>query len=58
MTYDKNEDTEARGLSKCARLLRGNFAARIWAPIRGHERFKGAVERMIECAERFEDKEE
>ncbi len=58
VTYDKNEDTEARGLSKCARLLRGNFAARIWAPIRGHERFKGAVGRMIECAERFEDKEE
>ena len=56
--YDKSEDTEAKGLSKCARLLRGNFAARIWAPIRGHERFKGAVGRMIECAERFEDEEE
>lgn len=56
--YDKSEDTEAKGLSKCARLLRGNFAARIWAPIRGHERFKRAVERMIECAERFEDEEE
>lgn len=56
--YDKSEDTEAKGLSKCARLLRGNFAARIWAPIRGHERFKEAVGRMIECAERFEDEEE
>ena len=56
--YDKSEDTEAKGISKCARLLRGNFAARIWAPIRGHERFKGAVGRMIECAERFEDEEE
>lgn len=56
--YDKSEDTEAKGLSKCARLLRGNFAARIWTPIRGHERFKGAVGRMIECAERFEDEEE
>ena len=55
--YDKSEDTEAKGISKCARLLRGNFAARIWAPIRGTERFKGAVERMIECAERFEDEE-
>ena len=56
--YDKSEDTEAKGISKCARLLRGNFAARIWAPIRGHERFKEAVGRMIECAERFEDEEE
>lgn len=56
--YDKSEDTEAKGLSKCARLLRGRFAARIWAPIRGHERFKEAVGRMIECAERFEDEEE
>ena len=56
--YDKSEDTEAKGISKCARLLRGNFAARIWAPIRGTERFKEAVGRMIECAERFEDGEE
>lgn len=56
--YDKSEDTEAKGISKCARLLRGNFAARIWAPIRGTERFKGAVGRMIECTERFEDGEE
>lgn len=56
--YDKSEDTEAKGISKCARLLRGSFAARIWAPIRGHERFKGAVSRMIECAERFGDEEE
>ncbi|MBP3572886.1 MAG: helix-turn-helix transcriptional regulator [Clostridia bacterium] len=56
--YDKSEDTEAKGISKCARLLRGNFAARIWASIRGHERFKGAVGRMIECAERFEGEEE
>lgn len=56
--YDKSEDTEAKGISKCARLLRGNFAARIWAPIRGTERFKEAVGRMIECAEQFEDGEE
>ena len=56
--YDKSEDTEAKGISKCARLLRGNFAARIWAPIRGTERFKEAVGRMIECAERFENGEE
>ena len=56
--YDKSEDTEAKGLSKCARLLRGKFAARIWAPIRGHERFKAAVKRMLECAERFDEDEE
>lgn len=56
--YDKSEDTEAKGISKCARLLRGNFAARIWAPIRGHESFKAAVARMIECAENFRDDEE
>ena len=56
--YDKSEDTEAKGLSKCARLLRGKFAARIWTPIRGHERFKAAVKRMLECAERFDEDEE
>ena len=56
--YDKEADTEAKGLSKCARLLRGNFSARIWSPIRGHERFKGAVARMIECVENFGDDEE
>ena len=56
--YAKAEDTEAKGISKCARLLRGNFAARIWAPIHGHEHFKTAVARMIECAENFRDDEE
>ena len=54
VTYDKSQDTEAKGISKCARLLRGKFAARIWAPIRGTEAFKAAVERMAECAENFE----
>ena len=58
VAYDKEADTESKGISKCARLLRGNFSARIWAPIRGTERFKEAVGRMIECAERFEDTEE
>lgn len=57
VAYDKEADTESKGISKCARLLRGNFGARIWAPIRGTERFKAAVSRMIECAERFEDTE-
>ena len=55
--YDKSEDTEARGISKCARLLRGKFSARIWAPIRGAEEFKEAVTRMAECADNFEDEE-
>ena len=58
VAYDKSEDTEAKGISKCARLLRGKFAARIWAPIRGTEAFKAAVERMVECAENFEEDED
>ena len=58
VTYDKAKDTEAKGISKCDRLLRGKFAARIWTAIRGTERFKAAVERMIECAEQFEEGEE
>ena len=56
--YDREADTEAKGISKCARLLRGSFAARIWAPIRGTERFKEAVRRMIECAEAHAEDEE
>ncbi len=56
--YDREADTEAKGISKCARLLRGSFAARIWSPIRGTERFKEAVRRMIECAEAHEEEEE
>ena len=57
VSYVKENDAEARGLSKCARLLRGRFSARIWAPIRNTERFKVAVERMIECAEAHRDEE-
>ena len=55
--YAKAEDTEAKGISKCARLLRGKFAARIWAPIRSTEAFKEAVTRMAKCADSFEDEE-
>lgn len=58
VAYDKDADTEAKGISKCARLLRGNFGARIWAPIRGTERFKDAVGRMIACAEEHEEEDE
>ena len=57
VAYDKENDTEAKGISKCARLLRGNFAARIWSPIRGSDRFKEAVGRMIECAQAHADEE-
>ena len=57
VAYDKENDTEAKGMSKCARLLRGNFSARIWSPIRSDERFKAAVARMIECAENFSEDE-
>ncbi len=54
VTYDRSEDTEARGVSKCARLLRGSFGARLWTPIRGQERFRLAVERMAACAEKHD----
>jgi tetratricopeptide (TPR) repeat protein len=57
VTYDRSEDTEARGVSKCARLLRGGFGARLWSPIRGQDRFKSAVECMAACAEKHEDAE-
>ncbi len=55
--YARSEDTEARGISKCARLLKGNFSARIWAPIRRDERFALAVERMKACAAQHRDSE-
>ncbi len=50
VSYERASDTEARGLSKCARLLKGNFSARIWSPIRGEDRFRAAVEAMRKCA--------
>ncbi len=53
--YERDADTESRGLSKCARLLKGNFAARIWAPIRADESFREAVDRMRACAARYQD---
>lgn len=34
------------GISLCAKLLRGRFSSRIWAPIRSEERFAAAVEKM------------
>lgn len=52
--YVKAEDTESKGMSKCARILQSRFAARIWAPIRQNQRFRDAVMRMAECAENFE----
>ena len=58
VAYAKEEDTEAKGISKCARLLRGNFGARIWAPIRGSERFRQAITRMIACAEAHTEDED
>ncbi len=50
VSYERAEDTEARGLSKCARLLKGNFSQRVWSPIRTEEAFREAVERMRACA--------
>ena len=58
VAYNKEDDTEAKGISKCARLLRGNFSARIWAPIRGTDQFKNAISRMIECAQAHTDDED
>ncbi len=58
VAYDRSTDTEARGMSKCARLLRGSFGARLWMPIRGQERFKAAVERMVACTERHAEEDE
>ena len=58
VAYDREADTEAKGMSKCARLLRGSFGARIWAPIRADERFKAAVARMAACAEAHGEEEE
>ncbi|MBE6694122.1 MAG: helix-turn-helix transcriptional regulator [Ruminococcaceae bacterium] len=55
--YRKSEDTEAKGMSKCARILQSRFAARIWSPIRQNERFRAAVMRMAECAENFESED-
>ena len=55
VTYDRAADTEARGVSKCARLLRGQFAARIWAPIRSDARFRAAVARLVACADAHAD---
>ena len=37
---------DIEGASLCAKLLRGKFASRIWAPIRSSKRFTAAVESM------------
>ena len=58
VTYKKSEDTEARGLSKCARLLESGFNNPVWASIRTSPRFKAAITRMIECAEAHPDEDE
>lgn len=44
----KNTRHEGAGTpSLCAKLLRGRFAAKIWAPIKTDPRFVAAVEKMI-----------
>ncbi len=57
LTYDKSEDTEARGMSKCARLL-GGMSNPAWSALRADPRFRQAIARMIECAEAHPDEEE
>lgn len=58
VVYRKTEDTEARGLSKCARLLESGFHNAVWSGIRTSPRFKATIKRMIECAEAHPDEEE
>ncbi len=56
ITYDKSEDTEARGISKCTRLL-GGMNAPIWGSIRANDRFRTAITKMIACAEAHPDQD-
>lgn len=58
VVYKRADDTEARGLSKCARLLESGFHNAIWSSIRTTPRFKAAITRMIQCAEEHPDEEE
>ena len=48
--YEKYGAGEARGAGKCAKLLAGRFASRIWAPIRDTEQFRTVIARMSEYA--------
>ena len=43
-------EKEAEGSTKCAKLLAGRFASRIWAPIRDTAEFRAIVARMSEFA--------
>ncbi len=56
LTYDKSEDTEARGISKCARLL-GGFNSPAWTPLRSNDRFRTSITKMIECAKAHPDQD-
>lgn len=44
--YEKGE-----GITLCAKLLRGRFANRIWAPIRNDARFVAAISKMEQFAQ-------
>ncbi len=41
---------ESESVSLCAKLLRGRFSSRIWAPIRSDKRFAAAIASMAEMA--------
>ena len=56
INYDKSEDTEARGISKCARLLSG-MNTPMWGAIRQNPRFHHALSRMIACAQAHPDQD-
>jgi hypothetical protein len=44
------EYTKGEGVTLCTKLLRGRFSNRIWASVRGDERFIAAVESMEKYA--------
>ena len=46
LRYPDGEGSGADEVSKCRKLLAGNFASRVWAPIRQDPRFTAAVARM------------
>jgi transcriptional regulator with XRE-family HTH domain len=49
--YSDNKPEGVETVTLCAKLLRGRFANRIWAPIRNNERFVAAIESMIKTLE-------
>ena len=49
--YNREIVEGAETLTLCAKLLRGRFSNRIWAPIRNSERFVAAIDSMAKTLE-------